>query len=608
MYELEWGHKPPDIEHDDRGIALSRVDIDSIASIYFMPWREHCIECTAPECYMTCPMYSPKKNHLCARFQYGILANPSYRGLFGYGADISFKRWGKLEANLLFGGVSVLKARWLSRWNRIYTAFFAHTASFFSPLIPIDKWTWHVEQWRERFLHYCIDPKNVNFDEFIIEAWNPSSNHFKILIEYIIDDAPAFRSSSLLSPGYNFHKFSCYDMNLDLSQKLGRIMIHPENDQEVRVIFTWLDFVRYKPSSTIATVELQPQPAAKIKCVAWDLDNTLWQGILIEDGPEAIQPIQQALSLIKALDERGIIQTIVSKNDHESAWAVITKLGLEDYFIYPAINWGAKSQNIRQIANELNIDVDTFALIDDSPFERGEVKSELPQVRTYSDQDISDLLELPEFNVPITEATKTRRLSYLVENQRKRVLQAYSGNYEKFLLSCNLETEIFTPFEEKDIMRCLELLQRTNQLNLSTHRYSESDFRILLDNKQFICVAIKCRDRFGEYGTVGFLSIDMSQKLPMLFNFVLSCRVARKKVENAIMSWLLQELEKRGYTRLEARYIRSPRNAILLTSLQEVGFKDIGTTKNGMILELQHSHPIPCAMIVHLEDRGVRLP
>lgn len=605
MYELEWGHKPPQGERDSAGIALSRIDPDSIASIFLLHWMEHCLECTVPECFATCPLYAARKDRSCARFQYGIFANPHYRGLFDYGADISFKRWGKLEANLRFGGVSVATARSLSRWNRIYSKFFAHLACLSSPLIPMDKWTWHVGQWRERFIQLFFDTKTINFDEFIIEAWNPSPDPFKMFVEYVIDNALTFRSTFLLSPGYNFHKFSCSEMNLDLSQNQGRIFLHPENNLEARAIFTWLDFVRYKPSA-LPDVEAEPRPASKVKCVAWDLDNTLWQGILIEDGPEALKPLQQSLLLIKDLDERGIIQTIVSKNDYEPAWAMITKLGLEDYFIYPAINWGTKSQNIRQIASELNINVDTFALIDDSPFERGEVNSELPQVRTYPDQDIGDLLTRPEFDVPITEATKTRRLSYLEESQRKRVLQTYSGKYEEFLVSCNLEAEIFTPDTEKDIIRCLELLQRTNQLNLSTNRYSEEEFRTLLKNKQFICVAASCRDRFGEYGIVGFLSINIAQESPILCDFVLSCRVARKKVENALIFWLLQVLGKKGFSRLEARYVPSPRNGILLTGLQEVGFKEIKITDKGVILELPQNHPVSWATIVRVDDRGAK--
>ncbi|MEW6658039.1 MAG: HAD-IIIC family phosphatase [Thermodesulfobacteriota bacterium] len=600
MYQLEWGYRAPNLARDERGMGVSKVDIGALESVYLIHWLEHCLECAVPECYATCPLFLPRKDKRCARFQYGIFANPDFRGLFDHGADITFRRWGKLEANTEFGNVSVAKARFLSRCNHIYSVLTANIACFLAPLIPMDKLTWRFDKLRDKFLQYFSTPASETiFDEFIIEAWNPTPDPYKMLMEYIEDDLILFRSSILMAPGYNFHKIPCSTMGANLSKK-GRIFIHPENDREVRIIFTWLDFVRYKPSAAIAAGSSKPRPAPKVKCVAWDLDNTLWKGILVEDGPEALQPLPNSLELIRKLDERGIIQTVVSKNDYEPAWAMITKLGLKDYFIYPAINWGAKSQNIIQVAREMDINVDTFALIDDSPFERGEVNHELPQVRTYGDTDILDILQRPEFDVPITAATQARRLSYLAESQRKRILQTFPGNYEQFLESCKLIVDLFAPVEEQDIVRCLELLQRTNQLNLSTKRYSEEDFRALLNDKEYICVAARCKDNFGDYGIIGFFSINMSTEYPMIFDFILSCRVARKKVENALVNWMMRMVEKRGFDRLEARYIRSQRNGLLLLGLQEVGFEDIKKFDDGLLLELKSSQSIPQATIVQV--------
>ena len=120
-------------------------------------------------------------------------------------------------------------------------------------------------------------------------------------------------------------------------------------------------------------------PAPKVKCVAWDLDNTLWEGILVESDPSRIYIKSDVIRLIKSFDVRGIIQTIVSKNDHDLALKVLKQNKISDYFIYPAINWGQKSKNLSTIAKNINIDLNTFALIDDSEFERFEVKNSLPQ-------------------------------------------------------------------------------------------------------------------------------------------------------------------------------------------------------------------------------------
>src|SRR5438105_10164366 len=156
-------------------------------------------------------------------------------------------------------------------------------------------------------------------------------------------------------------------------------------------------------------------PADKVKCVAWDLDNTLWEGTLLEDGPDGCRLRPEVRALIERLDERGILQTAVSKNDHDDAWAVVERLGLQDYFLYPAINWGQKSANLKQIAERLNIGIDTFAFVDDSPFERAEVAAALPMVRVYSPEQLAGLLERPELDVPVTEMSRKRRLSYLAE-------------------------------------------------------------------------------------------------------------------------------------------------------------------------------------------------
>ena len=136
--------------------------------------------------------------------------------------------------------------------------------------------------------------------------------------------------------------------------------------------------------------------------------------------------------LIKRLDEMGVIQTITSKNNFDLAWQKIVSLGLGDYFIYPAINWERKSQSMMAIAKELNINIDTFALIDDSAFERDEVRSALPQPRQYDVSEINSILLYPEFDLPITEESKNRRLSYMIEAKRKNILSSWDGDYDAF--------------------------------------------------------------------------------------------------------------------------------------------------------------------------------
>ncbi len=253
-------------------------------------------------------------------------------------------------------------------------------------------------------------------------------------------------------------------------------------------------------------------------------------------------------------------RTIVSKNNFADAWPVVGRLGLQDYFLHPAINWQPKSSNLREVAAKLNLNLDAFALIDDSPFERAEVHETLPQVRVYRDDQVDSLLTYSEFDVPVSESTRLRRASYLTEIKREEEREVFGSDYEAFLRSCGMKLRLFVPREERHIARCLELIQRSNQLNLSNTRYTAEEFRALLSSPGFLCVAMDCQDRFGAYGIVGFASIDENAPNPALRDLVLSCRVAQKRVEHAFIEWLAGRERARGSRALVAEIVKTERN------------------------------------------------
>jgi len=415
-----------------------------------------------------------------------------------------------------------------------------------------------------------------------------------------------FRHSVNISSGWNFETLPAPMFGFGPGNRAGKITLYPENDAERRLIFTWLDLVQYRtPRTARALVQKQlSAPAAKVKCVAWDLDNTLWKGILAEDGSANLAARSDALGLIKKLDEKGIIQTIVSKNNYSDAWAVIERLGLSDYFLYPAINWQPKSANLRDIARKLNINADTFAVIDDSPFERAEVQSALPEARIYSDQQIGELLAYPEFDVPVTEASRKRRASYQTELKRQQELESFGGDYEAFLRSCHMNLRLFVPREDEPIRRCYELIQRANQLNLSGKRYTEEEFRRLLARPDVLCVAMGCRDRFGEYGIVGFASVDEAPQNPVLKDFVLSCRVAQKHVEHTFLQWLAVRESAQGKRVLSAELVRTERNKPLLQVFDDLHFRPQAQANGCDVMELILDLTITINDIVKLEFDG----
>lgn len=146
----------------------------------------------------------------------------------------------------------------------------------------------------------------------------------------------------------------------------------------------------------------------KIKCVVWDLDNTLWNGILSEGDDVKLR--DGVIDIIKALDERGILQSIASKNEFSDAYAKLEEMGIAEYFLYPQINWNPKSESVKNISKNLNLALDTFAFIDDSPFEREEVKSADEKILTVDADDIDKIISTERF-IPkfITEDTRDRK-------------------------------------------------------------------------------------------------------------------------------------------------------------------------------------------------------
>jgi FkbH-like protein len=588
MFQVEWARD--DIWRSELNSFPSHTSLlerEAVSRASLLHWEDHCLECAAPLCYSTCPLYSPRPDVRCARLAYGIYPNPCFIGLFDYGADVRFRRWGKIEAIMYGKTASIKLARGMDFINRALACPSGPVFGRIPGTLGV-LWRNNVAKCRNKlFSWFAPTPHDVFYDDFVLECFSPDPETFRLVLEYSVGTMTAdhtfvgelkFRHSFNIVSGWNFYELPAKQFGVGSRNRVSKITIYPENNAERRLIFTWLDLVQYKNRRERGVDEGVPPrliPAPKVKCVAWDLDNTLWKGILAEDSDSHLVPRPEAMRLIRSLDEKGIIQTLVSKNNHNDAWPIVERLGLGDYFLYPAINWSPKSLNLREIAGRLNIDVDTFALIDDSAFERAEVEATLPQVRVYSDDQISQLLSYPEFNVPITASGKARRMCYLTEIQRESARSRCADNYEEFLRSCEMTLRLFTPRQEKHIARCLELIQRSNQLNLSNIRYTAEEFRELLSCIGTLCVAMDCCDRFGQYGLVGFASIEESHEQPTLRDLVISCRVAQKRVEHAFIHWLAQRQLGMGKRSLRARLVKTERNGPIRQVFDDLNFRPI---------------------------------
>ena len=633
MWQTDWAQRtggPTSLQSPDP----SSIRREDLLSVYVLHWQEHCLECAVPQCYQVCPLYVRRRDGNCSRFRDGIVPNRNYDGLYPYGAEIRFRKWGKLQAEFgRFGALSPGLHRTLDSADRALLAGIQPLAHLFRTLSPRYLLSLRYDGLRRRFCRAVSHQRRPAPDEFVMEVWNFQPDPVRIIVE-CEQPGPRFRTSLELQTGRTLHRIPFEDLSIDLgaSAPIGRIKVFPENDAEAHLAFTWLDFVQYaqdrrplplnvdpgdvpaaaavasRPPDSVPAQVPASRPAEKVKCVVWDLDNTVWDGILGDQDPAALVLRSGLRDLMLALDQRGILLGVCSKNDHEFAFRVLERLEIADLLLSPRINWRPKSDNLLEIAEELNIGIDTLALIDDSPFERAEVSGRLPMVRVYSDSDVPDLLSRPEFDVPVTEESRRRREMYQVESRRKRAASSHHNDYAGFLRSCNMVARVFSPSEPSHVERSLELLLRTNQLNLSARRYNRAEFDRLLSDPSYLSVCTSCVDRFGEYGITGFASFQRVDDRLMLVDYVMSCRVAQKKLENAWFRWAVNMAVSMGDSRIFANYVRTSRNSVLLAALTEVGFAPREVHESGSLLELDSAWPIPDSDLVDLKSDLSRRP
>lgn len=335
----------------------------------------------------------------------------------------------------------------------------------------------------------------------------------------------------------------------------------------------------------------------EIKCLVWDLDNTIWDGVLLEGDDVRLK--EQVPSIIKTLDERGILQSIASRNEYDLAMGKIEELSLADYFLYPQVTWGPKSESIQTIVKKLNIGADAVAFIDDDPYERDEVAAVVPDVLCIDASELDSLLDRPEMNPRfITSDSRRRRALYQAEIERQKKEAVLPS--DEFLASLNM---VFTISEagSDDLARIEELTVRTNQLNSTgfTCSYEELDtFRQSTDHKLLIA---GLDDRYGTYGKIGMALVELRDDCWMVKLLLMSCRVMSRGVGKVLLAHLLQMAAKER-KRLCAEFVRTDRNRMMYLAFKIAGFKE--TSREGNVAFLEHDletiDPFPDHVTVNL--------
>lgn len=344
------------------------------------------------------------------------------------------------------------------------------------------------------------------------------------------------------------------------------------------------------------------------KCLILDLDNTLWGGIVGDDGWENLQigglGIGKAFTELQEwalkLKQRGIILAVCSKNTESVAREPFEKhpemvLRLEDFAVFRA-NWETKVDNIKAIQQILNIGFDSMVFLDDNAFEREMVRAQLPAV-TVPDlpEDPADYLgHLYALNLfetaSYSEADAARTEQYRVEAQRTAA-QAAFANEDEFLAHLQMKSQVRS-FDSYTIPRVAQLSQRSNQYNLRTLRYSEEDAKRLASSPDYVTRSFTLSDRFGDHGLIAV--IVLHRRLPSRFfieNWFMSCRVLKRGMESFILNELVATCREHGVPELEGEFIPTAKNELVRDHYRSLGFREEGAC---WILDCKSYADRPC--------------
>ena len=323
------------------------------------------------------------------------------------------------------------------------------------------------------------------------------------------------------------------------------------------------------------------------KCIAVDLDNTLWGGVIGEDGVDGVTlsnhkegaRYYDTQRILKKMKEQGVMLAILSKNNLEDVEPIFSHpdmvLQHED-FVAEVINWNPKPTNIKQLARELNIGLDSFVFLDDNPAEREQMISECPEVTVIDfPKDSSLLPEVVEkayydyfLSLEVTGEDAKKTAMYRAESQRKAEMSA-ATSVEDFLkkLEMKMRIHLMQPDEEK---RVVQLVNKTNQFNVTTKRYSEEEIKALSQTGDIITVHMS--DKYGDQGLVSVLILTYDGKQACIDTFLMSCRVMGRNAENEIMACIRNFLEKKTVKQIKATYIKTAKNAPVIDLFEKLGF------------------------------------
>jgi tyrocidine synthetase-3 len=373
----------------------------------------------------------------------------------------------------------------------------------------------------------------------------------------------------------------------------------------------------YAAMGTMIARQIQAYSRPTFKVIVLDCDNTLWQGICGEDGPLGVQveePHRQLQQFMLQKSKEGMLLCLCSKNNETDVWEVFEKnphmILRKEHIVDWKINWQPKSKNLEELAHRLNLGIDSFILVDDSPVECWEVINSCPEVLT---------LKLPENpghiplflkhvwafdKIEVTEEDQSRTRMYQEEKRRKQV-EAASISLTDFFSQLELKVSM-NIMKSQQVKRVSQLTQRTNQFNLSTRRRTEEEIISLSEQDGTTCWVVEVSDRFGDYGLVGVVITVNREECLFIDTFLLSCRVLGRGVEDAILIGLKKHCGNHRLSQLQADFYPTQKNRPFLNFLEKRWKKDhtreICTGYTCNIRDITESELIPFVDLYFLES------
>ena len=329
------------------------------------------------------------------------------------------------------------------------------------------------------------------------------------------------------------------------------------------------------PWSMEALLEIKKLFTPVKKVLALDLDNTLWKGVVSEDGVDAIEPNELLQRKALMLKECGVVLVALSKNNPEDVAPALRDARMllhEDDFAAIRVNWDAKSLNLSDVARELNVGIDSFVFVDDNPGNRAEMRASLPEVTiTPFPPDLS----LYFHSAALTDEDRMRTAHYKAESLRRE--EASRLSLDDYLRSLDIKNEIHLITEE-EFARVAQLAQKTNQFNVCTNRWTEDDVRSFAADSRHAILTLHSSDRFGDLGLVAFVHVTIDGDAAEIVDWVMSCRAMNRRIEFVMEDEVERALASRGVKKISATWKRTAKNNPVENLFDSFGFELVEST------------------------------